>query len=147
MTTTIQTKPPCPPHTPSSAGRGHGRFLFGECLMSETAKHTPGPWVGSGNLVYGPEDARSRYPNGRVFICRVPSGNNRTDPQLDNGCEDEHSAADVRLIAAAPDLLEASEAVVSILDAVRHTVGLGKNQLARIDKLRDAIRKAKGGAA
>ncbi len=61
-----------------------------------TPKHTPGPWhVGMkpGPLVYGPQ--------GEQIV-------NMTEPML----FDEENAENARLIAAAPDLLAALQAVI-----------------------------------
>lgn len=67
-------------------------------------------------------------------------------------CMNNELAADVefanaRLIAAAPDLLEATQGLVRIVEAMRMTTGLGKTQIARLDAARAAIQKATGGAA
>jgi hypothetical protein len=50
--------------------------------------------------------------------------------------------ANARMFAAAPDLLAALQSVLPILDAVRFTTGLGKNQLSRIEKANAAIKLA-----
>ena len=73
--------------------------------------HTPGPWVFNGHHIYGPKHEDSKHPNGRVFVASVARGIHRADPLLDGGADrfGFDSEADVRLIAAAPDLLEALE--------------------------------------
>ena len=73
--------------------------------------HTPGPWVFNGHHIYGPKHEDSKHPNGRVFVASVARGVHRADPLLDGGADrfSFDSEADVRLIAAAPDLLEALE--------------------------------------
>jgi hypothetical protein len=73
--------------------------------------HTPGPWVFNGHHIYGPKHEDSKHPNGRVFVASVARGAHRADPLLDGGADrfGFDSEADVRLIAAAPDLLEALE--------------------------------------
>lgn len=106
--------------------------------MSE-AKHTPGPWEWTNDIRTG--DGRKTWSLIGKHGYGVLSCDGEANSPQDLGGDGESNA---HLIVAAPDLLEASEAVVSILDAVRHTVGLGKNQIARIDKLRAAIAKAKG---
>ena len=74
--------------------------------------HTPGPWVFNGHHIYGPKHEDSKHPNGRVFVASVARGIHRADPLLDGGADrfGFDSEADVRLIAAAPELLEALEA-------------------------------------
>lgn len=43
---------------------------------------------------------------------------------------------------ALSDLIRAAKAVLPIFTAVQHSVGLGKNQLSRIEALRAAIAEA-----
>ena len=80
--------------------------------------HTPGPWVFNGHHIYGPKHEDSKHPNGRVFVASVARGVHRADPLLDGGADrfSFDSEADVRLIAAAPDLLTATEAWVAAMD-------------------------------
>lgn len=75
--------------------------------MSNEMKHTPGSWeVDSGGLytkqvkVTGPRGAR-------VVICRIPRSR-RSDAAL---------AADAKLIAAAPELLRAVQAVLAAIES------------------------------
>lgn len=65
--------------------------------MSETAKHTPGPWRIAGKMI----DSDSHAVVARVF-------NEVRDPILSN-VPLATMAANARLIAAAPELLEALE--------------------------------------
>jgi hypothetical protein len=77
-----------------------------------TFKHTPGPWARIGTTVYalmhdgwkrGVEQFKNR------FTVQV---------QRDRECSEEEAEANARLIAAAPDLLEALEqAVTSMQDS------------------------------
>ena len=96
--------------------------------------HTPGPWVFNGHHIYGPKHEDSKHPNGRVFVASVARGIHRADPLLDGGADrfGFDSEADVRLIAAAPDLLEALETIMDIGDK------------ACRDIARAAIKKARG---
>jgi hypothetical protein len=72
-----------------------------------TFKHTPGPWLRIGTTVYalmhdgwkrGVEQFKNR------FTVQV---------QRDRECSEEEAEANARLIAAAPDLLEALESLLS----------------------------------
>jgi hypothetical protein len=81
------------------------------------AQHTPGPWVAHGTIVYFP--------------------NNRGGFNIAN-CPDSESNA--RLIAAAPELLEALVDAANFIQAY----SVGQVLLERIDA---AIAKATGGAA
>ena len=92
------------------------------------SKHTPGPWIGAGPSFGNP---LPRYTteivtelededDGSVSICRLPFHHH-----------DDENEANAHLIAAAPDLLEACEALVSGL----------KNDA--FDLARAAIAKAK----
>ena len=106
--------------------------------MSET-KHTPGPWIGAGpsfgdplpryttEIVTDWEDEDDQRP----VICTLPFRH-----------YDHENEANARLIAAAPELLEAAEAIVARWDSP-----LWKDQPHTgtfIDQLRAAIAKAKG---
>ncbi|WP_225037905.1 hypothetical protein [Pseudomonas aeruginosa] len=68
--------------------------------------HTPGPWVSRNNMVFG----------GKKCIC---SNVNAASPNPQNIAEDvAMSIANARLMAAAPDLLEAlQQAVTSMQDS------------------------------
>ena len=63
--------------------------------------HTPGPWTIDGEFIYG--------GNIRIADTSLCDGDEAPDYQLD---------ANNRLIAAAPDLLEALRFALTILDAV-----------------------------
>lgn len=72
--------------------------------MSEKQKHTPGPWeVASPAMT---SDRCVRDVAHREWICGPIDGNTVTE-----------SAANARLIAAAPDLLAALRRVMEIIDA------------------------------
>jgi hypothetical protein len=58
--------------------------------------------------------------------------------------DDPEREATARLFAGAAELLQTLKGVVRILDAVRYQVGLGRNQLARLDAARTAIAKVEG---
>lgn len=66
--------------------------------MPKTAKHTPGPWelthYVSGTWVVAP-----KADSVEITVCCLPN-------------ETVHSTANARLIAAAPDLLEAAKAIL-----------------------------------
>lgn len=90
-------------------------------------KHTPGPWKATPCRVYAPET------EDRLELRVTISGGNRDD-----------NRANARLIAAAPDLLEALRGLLP--DAVGNHIG-GPDTQARIDAARAAIAKATGSAA
>jgi len=75
--------------------------------MDDEKKHTPGPW----------HITIEQRPDGRTDIplaLEVRATLGRTQPLVVGGI-DERDNANARLIAAAPELLEALEAVVSTL--------------------------------
>ena len=91
-------------------------------------KHTPGPWVVDdlvdGHDIHAPEAG-----------CHVATA---SDPEMVWGAIGRE--ADARLIAAAPELLEALEATVSLLEKLGH---VSDNSLT-VGAARAAIAKAKG---
>ncbi|HFK2339411.1 TPA: hypothetical protein ACGXSN_001127 [Pseudomonas aeruginosa] len=89
-------------------------------------KHTPGPWVSRNNMVFG----------GKKCIC---SNVNAASPTPQNIAEDvAMSIANARLIAAAPELLEALRDCVSrITDEVADAEFLDE-----VEQARAAIAKA-----
>lgn len=97
-------------------------------------KHTSGPWVAGGSLISG---------EAGVTIARVlrrpaiygGQAYNFSDTDRDAPEHGVMADANARLIAAAPDLLEACEAVLLRDDVANDEIG---------DILRAAIAKAKG---
>lgn len=98
-------------------------------------KHTPGPWEFGGKFsreVYEKRDG--------IEICTVPQG----DSFCADGCqcdECEERYANARLIAAAPELLEALSQIVN------HATKYGGAPLAAVkmfDRARAALAKADG---
>ena len=109
------------------------------------AKHTPGPWVQP--MRYSPEDG-----------CDIPCGaiedaDGRSITVCTYDQEPTISAANARLIAAAPDLLAACKAVS---EWHQHSVGCPASEIGAIGDsgcdcglaaVRAAIAKAEGGAS
>lgn len=98
-----------------------------------SAQHTPGPWIAVGAWVEHPDDS---IPD----ICTC-------DPEDmgQEGRSDKEIRANARLIAAAPDLLEACKLIVSAFDALA-PISAARNEPLQINAARAAIVKA-GGAA
>jgi len=99
-------------------------------------KHTPGPWT---------SNAFAREPDCEYFVAG-PEGQWLADV---GGGEDyvDHSSMDTqranaRLIAAAPDLLAACEAVLDMVESEGRDTGRG----GAFSDMRDAIAKATGAA-
>ena len=91
------------------------------------SKHTPGPWI-----VYEFVDGYDiRAPEAECYVATA------SDPEAVWGAIGREE--DACLIAAAPDLLEALEKLVSLIDAGEGTWTLEEQQKARA-----AIAKAKG---
>ena len=90
------------------------------------SNHTPGPWTFNGRTVRGPHP---KDPEGRTRIV--------AEAIWDRGTYVDDAEANARLIAAAPELLEALEALV--LDESKEYIP------TRLwDAARAAIAKAKG---
>lgn len=88
--------------------------------------HTPAPWHGVGGEI------RATHPNQNgLHVATVWSHGDR------------QTAANERLIAAAPDLLEAARLAVSLMEQFFQT----RQGAATVKMLRQAIAKAEGGAS
>ena len=89
-----------------------------------TTKHTPGPWI---------TDSKERTDTARYIMAAArPFPHTIARIDLVNRAEDEANAA---LIAAAPELLEALEALISPVGVV---------MLHDLDRARAAIAKVRG---
>lgn len=106
-------------------------------------KHTPAPWVATGNvrLVGDPNSTGGQHNTYVGNIRSQAEGASWTDIctqqsaiHVDGGIGIEEAKANARLIAAAPELLEALEGVVRVAD--RKTI--------EFDAAHAAIAKAKG---
>lgn len=118
--------------------------------LEAAGEHTPGPWrVEAGTtLIWGncnPDDHSTRGMGYPIAEARInPSGNWSTGPYADEG------EANARLIAAAPDLLEALQKLVALHDTfcARHgnqedAYNLVATRWADFDAARAAILKAR----
>jgi len=97
------------------------------------SKHTPGPWLRSGNTIYalmhhswnkGVETFRNRFS---AYV------------QADKECGQQEEEANARLIAAAPELLESLQNIVRSAEINQAAI----NTFLLIDA-REAISKATG---
>jgi hypothetical protein len=88
------------------------------------SKHTPGPWTAN----------KPTQSNGRAEVHAGPMLVAQAFNWLLDAEGDEQCWADARLIAAAPDLLEALKAVVRVAD----------RKTDEFDAARAAIKKAEG---
>ena len=105
------------------------------------SKHTPGPWV---HDTRGYRHADVKAADGRNIACTWGVNN---QPKTKDACEAQKqiARANARLIAAAPELLEALKAIVKSL-ADQDDEGMIEHAQQMIDA-RAAIAKATGGAA
>ena len=93
--------------------------------------HTPGPWKAEGTCVYALNGDRSN-----IFFCGVQGGYTEQNRHRSVRTKCDELLANARLIAAAPELLEALELCEEALED-----GHWSNLKALV---RDAIAKAKG---
>ncbi len=118
--------------------------------MSERAKHTPGPWATErvtslDSLVYcrvGPasELAKSRSVAYAGTYGKLPDGSTSPIRLSEAECE-----ANARLIAAAPELLEAlEEARFELWRALDHLHVLVPEDTSAMQKIDAALAKARG---
>lgn len=108
-------------------------------IKTGTAKHTPGPWevwdAVEGNIAK--LHVGIKTPSGSVRLASLPD-------RRASAIGEDH--ANARLIAAAPELLEALEQCVKYLNDIK-PLGLGNEGAQAYDariSAYDAIRKAKG---
>ena len=110
-------------------------------------KHTPAPWAiyfcepGDRNGVIYSES----LPEGSPNICEMSADvciKSEDRRRGDKWIYSEQRAADARLIAAAPDLLEALEDLLSYLEGYDADY---PESLPKFDRARAAITKAQGG--
>lgn len=114
-----------------------------------TAAHTKGPWEGTG-VEESPIPSRRKSKERRAFKCAVFGPASDPLPYIASARGDsaEEARANARLIAAAPDLLAACEAMMRS----KFTGGsIGFRSLEVLDPVydlaRSAIARAKGGGA
>ena len=116
------------------------------------SKHTPGPW-NANDIKDSWADkeaklARSVWTlDGEKFICSAMPEKFMGKKEI---ADEETASANCKLIAAAPDLLEACKSALLILRASRadnfaHTAEFKTQISYRIIKLEAAIEKAEGG--
>lgn len=89
---------------------------------SKRAAHTPAPWT---------SDRRGTQGIANYTVIGTPANWHREIARVYHGDRFADGEANVRLIAAAPDLLEALEKVISQIDPENTTVGLGNILNAR----------------
>lgn len=109
-----------------------------------TNKHTPGPWTvfeSKGGPVI---EAPGSEPSSRVMVCRIHETAIRKD-------QEDRAEHDARLIAAAPELLEAlkqalkhAEKLFAASDSMDGLIDSRVNLEYDIEQAQSAIAKAKG---
>lgn len=116
--------------------------------MSEKAKYTPGPWVYCTDKYCDWGTVMNRDKNAVIANANSPGvGEVERDKARKDGYDPYESNA--RLIAAAPELLEALDAliespIVSGMSAAILNEAVLKNVISPFDNAKSAIAKAKG---
>lgn len=105
--------------------------------MSEV-KHTPSPWLRDGNTIYALMHAGWRKGE-ELFKNRF-----HAYVQSDRDCPDGERDANARLIAAAPELLEALQGMIDLAKQMDDVSDEGGNLDKRFDAAIAAIAKATG---
>ena len=101
-------------------------------------RHTKGPWhvgVGNGEGSIFADEGRTRLESGGTTLYPIC--------QINSGWNDAEDAANARLIAAAPDLLDACRCALADLEGLEFDSDDCPAALT-IKELHDAIRKATG---
>jgi hypothetical protein len=101
-----------------------------------TAKHTPGPWQTS------PNDERGVYASGGASL--VATCHTASLPEAEQANRMDVTAANARLIAASPDMLETLKAAMPILNAYIPPDNFDGHAARALIMVRDAIKKAQG---
>lgn len=104
------------------------------------SKHTPGPWIVIEEKYYSKEAAitsQDRIYNSKGPICELD--------YIFNGSHGDEQIANMALICAAPDLLEALEAVIGWSNGA-NPAGYGGLPDKLIDQVVSAIERARGEA-
>lgn len=112
-------------------------------------RHTPAPWsCGDDNShnIYGPPHPDSKHPNGKILIGVVYRGSRRADPGLDGGGDRFGfcSSDDVRLICAAPLLLEIAQNILLWMEEMMVVIYFNDDDMKLYHNLRGVIRRAGG---
>ncbi len=111
--------------------------------MDNESKHTPGPWVVRVGRYEGARIERDREP-----VALVPADETVEDPRSGQIHEtvSDRGLANARLIAAAPDLLEALKTAMKVLNGLAED-GIWSYTLGEVEKVAQrAIDKAEGRA-
>ena len=90
---------------------------------------TPGPWSADVHVPRGSADAEWRIHGGRELVAIVN--------------DDEYTEANARLIAAAPEMLEALKQALVVMESVAETHGYD-TEVGAVPAARAAIAKATG---
>lgn len=100
-------------------------------MSEETGKHTPGPWVATPMV---------KHANNAFYITATPDGNNsEKEVAVVGPCLAATTEANARLIASAPELLEAIEDCIGLLEVL---VRAGPSTI--LDAARAVSAKARG---
>lgn len=112
------------------------------------SKHTPGPWITDDDtevIAKIPSDSPNKSSPDILTICRA------VDVEIYADNRSGSTAANARLIAAAPDLLDVAkrldDAVGFFLAALPTNHAVAKDLIGLRDVARASIAKAEGGAA
>lgn len=117
---------------------------------SRTAPHTPGPWFIDGGLIEAPNGERANGEPRRWLIGEICAGTGAASERLPSKSQQK---ANARLIASAPELLEALRDAAHDLEYIGNRPWRLRSEgdklvaLERAKKIRSAISKASGGAA
>lgn len=101
-------------------------------MKTKNTKHTPGPWK------VAEDDSCCILARGKHIITAHDTDGGRS--------ETGRGSRNARLIAAAPEMLEALETILKAF-APNGTEGLRLNQQNAIGRAMNAVNRAKGGAA
>ncbi len=108
--------------------------------MSTSPKHTPGPWY-----MRLSDNATPHIEHGDCLRGEIGMLKNRVCVMPSEIMHDYNSLANARLIAAAPEMLEALKALIAY-QADNETEYLGMQQIVAYQRAKAAIAKAEGRA-
>lgn len=109
--------------------------------MGTESKHTQGAWVAIHRGALGSRVEAGQSAGAIIADCPLHDVDGIMNDRR-HLVTDEEAAANARLIAAAPEMLDSLKGCIRMLEAVSYTAGLDKHQMERLAKAKAIIAEA-----